>query len=122
MSEEGLPPWLREQLARYEQLQQSLQAIVSQKQVLEAEMSETERAVEELRKAPSEATVYKRAGSVLVKANRDELLKELEEKKDLTNTRIMVLAKQEERIRANLQEVQDKVNESLKGKQQPPAS
>ena len=117
-----LPPWLKEQLARYDQLQQNLQAVVSQKQLLEAEKAEADRAAAELKKAAPEATVYKNAGSVLIKANRDELLKELEEKSDLTNTRIMVLTKQEERIKNNLQEVQAKVNEALKGKPEPPAS
>jgi prefoldin beta subunit len=95
---------------------------VSQKQLLEAEKAEADRATEELKKAASDAIVYKNAGSVLVKANRDDLLKELGEKTDLTNTRIMVLAKQEERVRTNLQEVQNKVNEALKSKQEPPAS
>lgn len=95
---------------------------MSQKQLLEAEKAEADRATEELKKAAFDAIVYKNAGSVLVKANRDDLLKELEEKTDLTNTRILVLAKQEERIRSNLQEVQNKVNEALKSKQEPPAS
>ncbi len=58
---------------------------------------------------------------MLVKANKDDLLKELQEKTDLTNTRILVLAKQEERVRNSLQEVQNKVNEALKSKQEPPA-
>jgi len=117
-----IPPWLKEQLARYDQLQQNLQAIVSQKQLLEAEKAEAERASEELKKAAADAVVYKNAGSVLVKANKDDLLKELLEKTDLTNTRILVLAKQEERIRASLQEVQNKVNEALKSKQDRPAN
>jgi prefoldin beta subunit len=95
---------------------------VSQKQLLEAEKAEADRATEELKKAALDAIVYKSAGSVLVKANRDDLLKELDEKIDLTNTRILVLAKQEERIRSNLQEVQNKVNEALKSKQAPSAN
>ncbi len=117
-----IPPWLKEQLARYDQLQQNLQAVVSQKQMLEAEKAEADRAAAELKKAGPDAVVFKNTGSVLVKANRDDLLKELEEKTDLTNTRILVLSKQEDRIRTNLQEVQAKVNEALKGKQEPPAS
>jgi len=116
-----IPPWLKEQLARYDQLQQNLQAIVSQKQLLEAEKAEADRASEELKKAAPDAVVYKNAGSVLVKADKDDLIKELLEKTDLTNTRILVLTKQEERVRASLQEVQNKVNEALKSKQEPPA-
>jgi len=90
--------------------------------MLEAEMSEADRAIEELKKAAIDAIVYKQAGSVLIKSNKDDLLKELEEKKELTKTRIMVLGKQEDRIKASLQEVQNKVNESIKNKQTPPAS
>ena len=59
MSEQELPPWLREQLARLQQLQQNLQAIMMQKQQVELEVSETERALEELKKTTADDTVYK---------------------------------------------------------------
>ncbi len=112
-----VPPWLQEQLARYDQLQQSLQAILTQKQQVEAELAEIEKALEELRKAPSDTTVYKFAGTIMLKADRESLLKELEEKRELANTRIMVLKKQEDRIRSNLQELQNKINEAIKSRQ-----
>ena len=48
MSQQEIPPWLREQLARLEQLQQNLQAVQMQKQQVEAELSETDRALDEL--------------------------------------------------------------------------
>ena len=51
MSEQEIPPWLREQLARLQQLQQNLQAIMMQKQQLEAESVEIEKATEELKKS-----------------------------------------------------------------------
>ncbi len=110
----SVPPWLQEQLARYEQIQQNLQAILSQRQQVEAELMEVEKALEELRKAPEDTVVYKFAGTIMLKADRNRLVKELEEKKELANTRIMVLKKQEERLRANLQEIQNKINEALK--------
>ena len=47
MSEQELPPWLKEQLARLQQLQQNLQAIMMQKQQVEIEKVETERALDE---------------------------------------------------------------------------
>jgi prefoldin beta subunit len=49
MSEQELPPWLREQLSRLQQLQQNLQAIMMQKQQVELEIVEIERALEELK-------------------------------------------------------------------------
>ncbi|MGI0039858.1 MAG: prefoldin subunit beta [Nitrososphaera sp.] len=117
MSEQELPPWLREQVSRLQQLQQNLQAIMMQKQQLEVETVETDRALEELRKAGPDDTVYKNAGSVLIKAKKEEVVKELEEKKELSNTRVMVLGKQETRVKENLKEVESKINEMIRGMQ-----
>lgn len=117
MSEQELPPWLREQVSRLQQLQQNLQAIMMQKQQLEVESVETDRALEELKKAGVEDAVYKNAGSVLIKAKKDEVVKELEEKKELSNTRVMVLSKQETRVKENLKEVENKINEMIRGMQ-----
>jgi prefoldin beta subunit len=117
MSEQELPPWLREQVSRLQQLQQNLQAIMMQKQQLEVEMVETDRALEELKKAGADDAVYKNAGSVLIKAKKEEVTKELEEKKELSNTRTMVLGKQEARVKDNLKEVENKINEMVRGMQ-----
>jgi prefoldin beta subunit len=111
MSEQELPPWLREQLSRLQQLQQNLQAIMIQKQQVELEIVEIDRALEELRKLQGDnASVYKGAGPLLVKTNKDDVLKELEEKKELSNTRLTVLGKQETRVKDNLKEVENKIN------------
>ena len=114
MSEQELPPWLREQVSRLQQLQQNLQAIMMQKQQLEVENVETDRALEELKKAGPEDAVYKAAGSIMVKAKKDEVIKELEEKKELSATRVKVLEKQETRVKENLQEVEAKINEMIR--------
>lgn len=88
-----------------------------QKQQLEVEAVETDRALEELKKAGPDDSVYKNAGSVLIKAKKDEVVKELEEKKELSNTRVMVLGKQEARVKENLKEVETKINEMIHGMQ-----
>ena len=113
MSEQDLPPWLKEQLARLQQLQQNLQAIMMQKQQVELEISETERALEELKKTTPDDVVYKLAGPLMVKSDRDNLIKELEEKKELSNTRTVVLGKQESRVKENLKEVENKINQMM---------
>ena len=92
---EEIPPYLREQLARYEQLQQNLQAILVQKQQVDLESNEVQKALEELKKASETDAVYKSAGNLLVRAKKDELIKELDERKELATTRSAVLAKQE---------------------------
>src|SRR3989337_3840077 len=113
MSEQELPPWLKEQLARLQQLQQNLQAIMMQKQQVEIENVETERALEEIKKTTSDDAVYKLAGPLLVKSNREGLIKDLEEKKELSKTRVVVLGKQESRVKENLKEVESKINQMV---------
>ena len=84
-----------------------------QKQQVEIENVETERALEELKKTTSDDTVYKLAGPLLVKSNRDGLIKDLEEKKELSKTRVVVLGKQESRVKENLKEVESKINQMV---------
>jgi len=114
-----LPPQLQEQLVRLQQLQQTLQSVVTQKQQLELELNETDKALTELEKSTDETPVYKSVGSILVKSNRQTLLTELKERKELLTTRVTVLGKQEERTKARLKEVQENLQERL---QRPKAS
>ncbi len=82
MSQAELPPYIREQLARYDQVQQNLQAVLIQKQQVEMELTETEKALEELAKASDAESIYKFAGNLLVKVEKDAIVKELTEKKE----------------------------------------
>lgn len=113
--EQQIPPWLQEQVARLQQLQQNLQSIAMQKQHLETEQLETERALEALKKANDNEAVYKVAGSILIKSTKTNLISELEEKKELANTRLTVLSKQETRLKENLKEAETKIREMLRG-------
>lgn len=119
MSQPELPPYLREQLARFDQTQQNLQAVLIQKQQVEMELSETEKALEELAKAADSETIYKFAGNLLIKVAKPDIVKELTEKKELANTRKMVLAKQESRFKESIKDLQTKIEAAAKGKAQP---
>ncbi|HYB44928.1 MAG TPA: prefoldin subunit beta [Nitrososphaerales archaeon] len=121
MSQPELPPYLREQLARFDQTQQNLQAVLIQKQQVEMELSETEKALEELTKAADSETIYKFAGNLLIKVSKPDIVKELTEKKELANTRKMVLAKQESRFKESIKDLQTKIEAAAKGKAQPAA-
>lgn len=116
MSQPELPPILREQLARYDQTQQNLQAVLAQKQQVELELGETEKALEELGKASDSEEVYKFAGNLLVRAKKEDVVKDLNEKKEVASTRKMVLAKQESRFREALKDLQTKIDEAVKPK------
>ncbi len=116
-----IPPWLQEQLMKLQQSQQNLQSIMAQKQQLDMELMESDRALEELRKASETDPVFKHAGTILIKSTKAALITELEEKKELANTRSTVLAKQETRIKESIKEQETKINEMIRGAQKPPS-
>ncbi len=86
----------------------------SQKQQLEIEASETDRALAELDKLNDSAVVYKSIGSLLLKSERQVLLTELKERKELLGTRVTVLGRQEERTKERMKELQEKLQEKLR--------
>lgn len=108
-----LPPQVQERLLRHQQLQQSLQSILVQKQQVELEQTEVEQALTELQKVGDDAVVYKATGSLMVKAEKPRLITELTERKELLVTRVSILAKQEERVRSQLKEVQTKLQQDF---------
>jgi len=108
-----LPAPVQERLLRLQQVQQGLQSVLAQKQQLELELNETEQAINELTKMDEKAVIYKSIGSLLVKAEKANVTTELTERKDLLNTRIGVLGKQEERLRAQAKDLQSRLQKDL---------
>jgi prefoldin beta subunit len=109
-----LPPQVQERLLRLQQLQQTLQTVLAQKQQVDMEKTEVEQTVAELQKTANDAVVYKAAGSLLIKAEKVKVTEELNERKETLETRTIVLARQEERLRSQVKEAQAKLQEDLK--------
>ena len=107
--EELLPPWIKEQILRLQQIQQNLQAIMMKKQQIEQEIAETDTILEEIKKIDGDNKVYKRYDNLLIKSKREDILKEFKEKKVTLNTRMSVVEKQEIRVKDNLKEVENKI-------------
>ena len=110
-----IPPMVQEQLAKLQQTQQNFQSILMQKQQLESQKLETEKALEELKKAGDDEAVFKHAGTIMIKSNKKDLLEELEEQMELAKTKASLLAKQEERLKTTLQEQETKIQEMMTG-------
>ncbi len=109
-----IPPMVQEQLAQFQQTQQNFQSILMQKQQLESQKLETEKALEELKKAGNDEAVFKHAGTIMIKSNKKDLLEELEEQMELAKTKASLLAKQEERLKTTLKEQETKIQEMMK--------
>lgn len=122
MSEElaKLPPQVQERLLRLQQVQQTLQSVLTQKQQVELELTEIEQALSELQKVAEDAVIYKAIGSLMVKTEKAKVTADLNERKELLNTRITVLGKQEERLRTQMKELQTKLQQDLAPVSSPP--
>jgi prefoldin beta subunit len=110
----SLPPQLQEQLLRLQQLQQTLQVVVTQRQQLELEGSDIDRALKELGKIDDEDPVYKSIGALLVKSERKTLIEELQERRELVNTRVTVLTRQQSRAETKVKELQQSIQSKLR--------
>ena len=108
-----IPPMVQEQLAQFQQTQQNFQSILMQKQQLESQKLETEKALEELKKAGDDEAVFKHAGTIMIKSNKKDLLEELEEQMELAKTKASLLAKQEERLKTTIKEQETKIQEMI---------
>jgi prefoldin beta subunit len=108
-----LPPQVQERLLRYQQVQQTLQSVLAQKQQVDVELTEIEQALTELQKAADDATIYKSIGTLLVKGDKTKITTELNERKELLNTRTTVLGKQEERLRAQFRDLETKLKQDF---------
>jgi prefoldin beta subunit len=117
-----LPPNVQERLLRLQQLQQTLQSILAQKQQVEMEKSEVEQTITELQKTVDDAVIYKAVGALMVKAEKPKVTEELVERKELLETRSTVLGRQEERMRSQIKESQTKLQEDLNPVSQSPPS
>lgn len=109
-----LPPAVQERLLRLQQLQETLQTVLAQKQQLDLELIEIDRALSELEKVSDDVVIYKSIGSLLIRTDKAKVTSELSERRELTNMRVSVLTKQEERLRSQIKELQEKLQKDLR--------
>ncbi|MHA1650122.1 MAG: prefoldin subunit beta [Candidatus Helarchaeota archaeon] len=109
-----LPPKLQDQLIKLQQLQQKAEILVNQRIQLEAQLKETERALAELDQLEeTNAVVYKSIGAILVKAKKEKVKEELDDRKETLNMRIKTIMRQEERTKKELEEKRKEIQVAL---------
>ena len=112
-----IPQNIQHQLNQFQQLQQQAQAVTVQKQNVDIQLRETETALAELKKTPEGAEVFKSAGNLLIKVERNETLEELEDKVETLKLRQQTMTRQEERVMKKLEEMQATIQQAMGGLQ-----
>lgn len=117
-----LSPQLQNQIAQYQQLQQQLQVLASQRLQLEAKLREVEGTLEELGKIAADTPVYKSIGMLLVRQDdKDAIKKELEDHKETLAVRVKSLQKQEKSLAERYEQLGEKIQQGLGGPSSPQA-
>ena len=109
-----ISPQLQNQIAQYQQLQNQLQVLASQRVQLEAKLREIEGTLEELNKISDDTPIYKSIGMLLVRQDdRAALKKELEEHQETLTIRVKSLQKQEKSLSERHEELATKIQAAL---------
>ena len=111
---DDLPPQVQNQLRQLQQFQQQLEITVQQRLQIDVRLRETENALEELNKLEENAPVYKSVGNLIIKADKEKLIKELQEEKETLEVRKKTLESQENKLKEKIEELQKKLQEALK--------
>lgn len=85
-------------------IEQNLHSLTAQKQQFQAQLFELEAALKELQ---TTQTAYKIVGGIMMGANKEELSKELQSRKEMFELRIQTLEKQEKQLREKSKKIQE---------------
>ena len=78
------------------------------------QLNEVEQAVGELEKLTETAVIYKSIGALLIKSEKEKVTTDLTERKELLKMRVEVLTKQDERLRTQVKDLQEKLQRELR--------
>ncbi|MBI2665736.1 prefoldin subunit beta [Candidatus Woesearchaeota archaeon] len=95
-------------------LQHNIQNLLMQKQQVESNLLELDSALTELQTANN---AYKIVGRIMVAASKNDLQKDVQEKKEVAQVRLNSLEKQEELLKKKFEEAQKEVMKELKKKE-----
>jgi prefoldin beta subunit len=94
--------------------EQNMQNLVSQKQQFSSQLFEIDSALSEIEKTDAS---YKIIGNIMIKTEKSELKKDLEEQKKIIDIRISTIEKQEKILAEKSSELQKEIMEELQSTQ-----
>ena len=100
------------QIKELQLLEQNLQQILMQKQAFEMELSESENALSELASANDDT--FKIVGNIMIKYSKENLIKDLKQKKDLLSLRLKTFVSQEKSLAEASESLRTKVLAKIK--------
>ncbi|MDP2925161.1 MAG: prefoldin subunit beta [Nanoarchaeota archaeon] len=102
----------QEKIQELQGYEQNLHGLLMQKQAFQMELSESENALSEI--SSSKDDVFKLVGSIMIKASKENVIKEINTRKDLLMLRLKSIEKQESELTKQMEELRDDVMKKIK--------
>ena len=109
----ALPPEAQQMFVQLQGFRQQMQAIAVQKEGMQIQKMENDKALEELEKMKESDEIFKAVGPILVKSNKKDMKKELQERNETIGVRLKSLDKQETLARDKTMELQVNLQKML---------
>ncbi len=102
-------------IAQLQLLEQNIQNFLLQKQSFQAQTIEIDNAIEELDKTKGQT--YKIVGAIMVSSEKEDLKKDLKNKREVIDLRIRSIEKQENQLKEKASKLQSEVIKTIKTKE-----
>ena len=110
-----IPPEIQHKIMQFQEIQERIRALVTRRQQLELELREIEKALDELKDVSAETPIFKFAGRVLFRVDKESIIRELNDRKETLELHIKTLEKQEAQARKRFEELRQDLNQALSG-------
>ncbi|MCE4600705.1 MAG: prefoldin subunit beta [Desulfurococcales archaeon] len=112
---EKVPPQVEAKYRKFVQARELLARVAQEKALLEASLADIEKLLEELKGVGDDAELYRMKGIVLIKTSKEALVKELQEKKESFELKLVALRKQEESLQKEVERLSKELAQMLGG-------
>ncbi|MEM1627915.1 MAG: prefoldin subunit beta [Desulfurococcaceae archaeon] len=113
MSEKPLPPEVQQMIIQYQTMRDHYARIDAELKLIEAELSDVNNILDILRNVGDDAELYKVVGHVLIKRSKSDIVKELEERKEILIVKRDKYKKQLEFLNRQINELENRLKELL---------
>jgi len=102
----------QEKIQELQSYEQTIHAMLMQKQAFQMELTETENALNEITKSKDD--VFKLIGNIMIKSDKDKIEQELKKKQELLKLRLKSIESQEKDLSKQAEELKKEVMKKIK--------
>jgi prefoldin beta subunit len=113
LSQQRLPPEVQQLLTQYQTLRENYAKLDAELKLVESELTDIDHILDVLNNLKEETEIYKLVGHILVKKKREEVIKELEERKEILGIKKEKYKRQLEILGKQLGELEKKLKDTL---------